>query len=113
MEIKPVTGPVRSVSLEVFAILAVLLFAAKLTMDFAPSAILKQIAVGVALVSFLLAVAVLLLQVESVSVVASISVGGKERTRESTWIPSACAIAILTSDLLDSHITQGYQGRSL
>jgi len=62
LERKPVTGPVKNVAGRIFIVLAAVLVSAKLTMDFAASETLKQLAIGVAVVSFLLAVSAMLLQ---------------------------------------------------
>ena len=62
LELKPVTAPVKNVTGWMAITFALLLVGAKFTMDLAASATLKEIAVGVIVVSFLLFVAALLLQ---------------------------------------------------
>jgi hypothetical protein len=62
LEMKPVTGPVKNITGWISGTLTAVLFGAKILIHLWPSGILNQIIVSVAAVSFLLAVASMLLQ---------------------------------------------------
>jgi hypothetical protein len=62
LELKPVTGPIKNVTLWMLITFSIFLIGAKLAMDLAASARMRKIAVGAIVVSFLLFVDALLLQ---------------------------------------------------